>query len=287
MGASKSKLLVETNVVNESVFNALSKSENAVSAKVLAVQDMQIRGVKAYCNLDVSQKINADIKVLQKFDEKSTQDLLNKVINDIEKKAKDETNQKTGFMNAIPNISSKMSETKTNITNKITKNITSETVNSLAAKVVTDQKLVTENLIIDPLGLSVYKELGVPPPVELMKEMSKTTCKIGQDAQIKFVAEQVGSKITEIINKDESMQKLKEEIENKTTQESQGVGGALAEGAEGVGKGVSSIMTGAALPSAVSAIVSCVCCIALLAFGMSPAGQSLSKNAGSAAMKRF
>ena len=287
MGAPKSKLVVETNVVNESTFNALSKSENAVSASVLTVQDMQVRGVKAYCNLDVSQKVNADIKVLQKFDEKSTQDLLNKVINDIEKKAKDESQQKTGFMNAIPNISAKMSETKTNITNKITKNITSETLNKLAAKVVTNQKLVTENLIIDPLGISVYKELGMPPPVELAKEMAKTTCKIGQDAQIKFVAEQVGSKITEIINKDESAQKLKEEIENVTKQESQGVGEAVAQGAEGIGKGVSSAMTGAALPSAISAVVSCVCCGALLAFGMSNAGKSLAKNAGSVAMKRF
>lgn len=287
MGASKSKLVVETNVVNESTFNAISKSTNAVSASVLAVQNMQIRGVKAYCNLDVSQKINADIKVLQKFDEKSTQDLLNKVINDIEQKAKDETQQKTGFMNPIPNLSAKMSETKTNITNKITKNITSETLNTLAAKVVTNQKLVTENLIIDPLGISVYKELGMPPPVELAKEMAKTTCKIGQDAQIKFVAEQVGSKITEIINKDESAQKLKGEIENSTKQESQGAGEAVAQGAEGIGKGVSSAMTGAALPSAISAVVSCVCCGALLAFGMSNAGKSLSKNAGAAALRRF
>ena len=68
MGASKSKMVVETNIVNDTVFNALSKSENAVSATVITVQDMSVSGVKAYCNLDVSQKINADIKVLQQFD---------------------------------------------------------------------------------------------------------------------------------------------------------------------------------------------------------------------------
>lgn len=287
MGASKSKMVVETNIVNDTVFNALSKSENAVSATVITVQDMSVSGVKAYCNLDVSQKINADIKVLQKFDEKSTQDLINKIMADVEKKAKDETKQKTGFANPIPNFSNRVSDTKTNITNKITKNITSETINKLAAKVISEQRLVTKNLVIDPLGLTVYKELGVPPPIELMKEIRNTTCKIGQDAQIRFVAEQVGSKITEIINKDESAQKLKADIESKTTQETQGVGEALAQGAEGIGKGVASAMGGAALPSAVSALVSCVCCGALLAFGMSPAGQSLSKDAGGAAMRRF
>jgi hypothetical protein len=237
--------------------------------------------------LDVSQKINADIKVLQKFDEKSTQDLLNKVISDIEKKAKDETKQKTGFMNPVPNFSSKVSESKTNITNKVMKNITSETVNTLAAKVINKQKLVTKNLIIDPLGLTVYKELGVPPPIELMKELKNTKCKIGQDAQIKFVAEQIGSKITEIINKDESVKKLKEEVENKTTQETQGAGEAVAQGAEGIGKGIGSAISGGTMPSIISGIVSCVCCGAILAFGMSPAGQSLTKNAGGKALKRF
>jgi uncharacterized protein (UPF0297 family) len=281
MGASKSKTVVETNVVNESTFNALSKSENAVAASVITVQDMQIKGVKAYCNLDVSQKINADIKVLQKFDEKSTQDLLNKVINDVEQKAKDSVKQKSGFMNPIPNFSKRTSEAKTNIKNKITKNITSETLNKLSAKVINKQKLVTENLIIDPLGLSVYKELGVQPPLELMKQVKETKCKIGQDAQIKFVAEQLGSKITQIINKDESAQKLKKELDAATSQETQGAGEAVAQGAKGIGEGVGAIFKGGTGASIVSGIVSCVCCGALLAFGMSPAGQGLANKAGS------
>ena len=287
MGASKSKMVVETNIVNESVFNAISRSENAVSASVLTVQNMSVSGVTAYCNLDISQKINADIKVLQKFDEKSTTNLLNKIMNDIEKKAKNETKQKTGFMNPIPNFSSKVSETKTNIKNKVSKTITNETLNTLAAKVINRQKLVTSNLIIDPLGLSVYKSLGVPPPVELMKELRNTKCKIGQDAQIRFVAEQIGSKITEIINKDESAQKLKKEVLNKTTQETQGVGEAVADGAKGIGAGIGKALGGATGPSLISGLVSSVCCGAILAFGMSPAGQKLSQNAGSKALKRF
>jgi hypothetical protein len=120
-----------------------------------------------------------------------------------------------------------------------------------------------------------------------MKELRNTKCKIGQDAQIRFVAEQIGSKITEIINKDESAQKLKKEVLNKTTQETQGVGEAVADGAKGIGAGISSAFKGMTGPSLISALVSCVCCGAILAFGMSPAGQKLSKNAGSKALKRF
>jgi len=280
-GSSKQISKSENNIVNESVFNALNKSENAQSASILTVQNMSIKGVKAYCNLDVSQKINADIKVLSKFDEAQTQNLMTNMMSDIAKKAKQQSKQKTGFMNLIPNSSEKVDQTINNVTNKVKKSITAETLNTLSTKVVNKQKLVTENLIIDPLGLSVYKELGVPPPLELMKEVKNTNCKIGQDAQIKFVSEQIGKKVLEIMNKDESAQKLAAEIDQAAKQESQGVGEAVAQGAEGIGKGVGAVFKGGTGASLISGLVSCVCCGALLAFGMSPAGQGLANKAGS------
>ena len=286
-GSSKQVTKTENTIVNESVFNALTKSVNAQSAQIITVQDMTVSGVTAYCNLDISQKINADIKVLAKFDEKQTQDLVTNMMSDISKKAKQQSEQKTGFMNLIPNSSEKVDQTMNKITNIVKKNITAETVNTLSTKVVNNQKLITENLIIDPLGLSIYKEIGMAPPIEIVKEVKNTKCTIGQDAQIRFVSEQIGKKVLEIMNKDESAQKLAEEIDQAAKQESQGVGEAVAEAAEGVGKGVGNVMSGAAMPSVISGVVLCVCCVALLAFGMSPAGQSLSKNAGAKAMKRF
>jgi hypothetical protein len=280
-GSSKQVTKTENNIVNESVFNALTKSTNAQSAKILTVQDMSVSGVTAYCNLDITQKINADIKVLAKFDEKQTQDLVSNVMNDIAKKAKQQSEQKTGFMNLIPNSSEKVDETINNVTNVVKKNITAETVNTLSTKVINNQKLITENLVIDPLGLSIYKELGQAPPMELMKEVKNTNCSIGQDAQIRFVSEQIGKKVLEIMNKETSAQKLAAEIDQAAKQESQGVGEAVAQGAEGIGKGIGNVLGAGTMPSIVSAIVSCVCCGAILAFGMSPAGQGLANKAGS------
>jgi len=286
-GSSKTVTKTENNIVNESVFNALNRSVNAQQASVITVQNLTVRGVKAYCNLDITQKINADIKVLAKFDEKSTADLMNNIMNDIAKKAKQASSQKAGFMNLIPNSSEKVDQTFNNIKNTVKKNITAETINTIATKVVNRQKLVTENLVLDPLGLSIYKDLGMPPPIELMKEIRNTSCKIGQDAQIRFVSEQIGKKVLEIINKDTSAQKLANEIDQVTKQESQGIGAAAADAFKGLGDGIGKAMGGAAVPSMISAVVSCVCCGALLAFGMSPAGQSLSKNVGSAASRRL
>jgi len=286
-GSSKQVTKTENTIVNESVFNALTKSVNAQSATIITVQNMSVSGVTAYCNLDISQKIDAEIKVLAKFDEKQTQDLVSNMMSDIAKKAKQESQQKTGFMNLIPNSSEKVDQTINNITNKVSKTITAETINTLSTKIVNNQKLIVENLILDPLGLGIYKDLGIAPPLEVIKEVKNTNCKIGQDVQIRFVSEQIGKKVLEIMNKDESAQKLAAEIDQAAKQEAQGIGAAVGEGAEGIGKGVGSIMSGATMPSLISALVSCVCCGALLAFGMSPAGQSLSKNAGAKAMKRF
>ena len=282
-GSSKQVTKNENTIVNESVFNALTKSVNAQSATIITVQNMSVSGVTAYCNLDISQKIDADIKVLAKFDEKQTQDLVSNMMSDIAKKAKQESEQKTGFMNLIPNSSEKVDQTINNITNKVSKTITAETINTLSTKIVNNQKLIVENLILDPLGLGIYKDLGIAPPLEIVKEVKNTNCKIGQDVQIRFVSEQIGKKVLEIMNKDESAQKFAAEIDQAAKQESEGVGQAVKQAAEGVG----SIMSGATMPSLISALVSCVCCGALLAFGMSPAGQSLSKNAGAKAMKRF
>ena len=242
---AKSESKSETNIVNESVFSSISKSENAVSASVLTVQDMSVSGITAYCDLDVSQKINADIKVLQQFDEKSTTDLVNSITADLDKKAKSMTSQESGFGGLIPNQSEKVDNVMTNIKNKISKSITAETLNTLAAKVVSEQKLKTENLVIDPVGMTIYKQIGVPPPLELAQLAAATECSIGQDAQIRFVAEQIGSKISEIISKDEANIKLAEEIENAQSQKSQGIGGAYGEAAEGLGKGVSTAVKGA------------------------------------------
>jgi hypothetical protein len=285
---SKTETVNETTIVNESVFNMLSESINATSAKILAKQSMSLSGVDSYCRLEVNQISNLDVKVMQKFDEQQTQDLMNKIMTDLDKKAKQAVEQKTGWMSLGSSKSKNVDKTMTNITNKVKKNITSRLINKIAGEVATEQELKIKNLKLDPYGIGIYERMGQAPPKEVIAMMLKAPpCKIDQNLQIRYVSEQLGSKIIDIVNKDEGAQKLAQEIDQASKQESQGVGGAVAEGAEGIGKGIGDILGAGTMPSIVSAIVSCVCCGAILAFGMSPAGQSLTKNAGAKAMKRF
>lgn len=278
----------ETTIVNESVFNMLSESVNATSAKILAKQTMDISGVDSYCRLEVQQISNLDIKILSQFDEKQSQDLMNKIMTDLTEKAKQAVEEKTGWMSTGSAQSGNFNKTMTDITNKVQKNITSRVINTIAGEVASTQKLNISKLKLDPYGIGIYEKMKIPPPAEVIELMIKAPpCKIDQNLQIRYVSEQIGSKIIDIISKDESAQKLVKDIEQSTKSESQGVGGAVAEGAEGIGAGIGKVFSGGTMPSLISGLVSCVCCGALLAFGMSPAGQSLTKNAGAAAMKRF
>jgi len=283
-GKKRQKTKSETTVVNENIFNFLNRDENVVSAKVVSVQDMKVSDVEAYCKFNISQKINADLKILQKFDAQQTSDLVTEIGNEIEQQIKKTAKEKKGFL-SLPENKKSSDETIVNIKNKIEKNITMETINKLAGEVISEQTLITENLILDPVGMGLYAKLGVPPPIEIATLAANTECGIDQDIQIKYVAEQLSNKVVEIINTDSSALKLANKLDLDEEIESQGVGGAVAEGAEGIGSGiggaaegigsgVGSIMGGAAMPAAISSGCLCMVLIAGGLFMMSDAGKN-------------
>lgn len=283
-GKKRQKTKSETTVVNENIFNFLNRDENVVSAKVVSVQDMSVSGVTAYCKFDITQKINADLKILQKFDGKQTSDLVTEIGNEIEQQIKKTAKEKKGFL-SFPENKKSTDETIVNIKNKIEKNITMETINKLAGEVISEQTLVTENLVIDPVGMGVYMSMGMAPPVEIATLAANTECSIDQDIQIKYVAEQLANKVVEIINNDASALKLANKLDTAEESESQGIGGAVAEGAEGVGSGIGTaaegvgsgignIMGGAAMPAAISSGCLCMVLIAGGLFMMSDAGKN-------------
>ena len=283
-GKKRQKTKSETTVVNENIFNFLNRDENVVSAKVVSVQDMSVSNVTAYCKFNISQKINADLKILQKFDSKQTSDLVTEIGNEIEQQIKKTAKEKKGFL-ALPENKKSTDETIVNIKNKIEKNITMETINKLAGEVISEQTLVVENLILDPVGAGIYVKMGTPPPFEIAELMANTECRIDQDIQIKYVAEQLANKVVEIINNDTSALKLANKLDTAEESESQGIGGAVGEAAEGVGSGVGTaaegigsgignIMGGAAMPAAISSGCLCMVLIAGGLFMMSDAGKN-------------
>ena len=125
--------------------------------------------------------------------------------------------------------------------------------------------------------MGVYLAMGIPPPVELAAISSSTNCSIDQNIQIKYVAEQIANKVTQIINEDANAIELANSLETYTKEENVGLGGVF----ESIGKGFNNIFTGGSpgTGTIVSIASSCSSCILVIiaggAFMMSPQGKSM------------
>lgn len=307
---TKKETSVENTVVNESTFSALNKTTNAQSASVISKQNISINGATFICKKpEIKQIANLDVKVLSKFEGKDSANLVDNVMSELDNKLNDELEQVSGFLGLGGGTESEQStNVKNSVRNSLNKSITNETINSVASQIVVDQDLKLENLIVDPCGMyggikaaeKLFEagKLSFKEFREAVKDPCDAECgTIGQDVQIKFVAEQLGSKISEAISQNSQVQKLKQEVEAKQKQKQKGVGdvakdvgagvgtaaqgvgagvGTAAEGvgsgvgtaAEGVGSGVGSALSGGAAPSIASSVVCCILIIGAGAFAM-------------------
>ena len=316
---------IENTVVNKTTFNVLNRTENVSSSSVISKQQIDINGATFICKKpQIKQIANLDVKVMAKFEGKDSVNLVDNIMNDLDTTLDEELKQASGFLGlGGGNEANQSTNVKTSITNDLTKNITNETINKLAAKIAVGQELKINNLIVDPCGkgpglkmgekLLAEGKMSFKDFMEATKDACDAECgSIDQDVQIKFVSEQVGSKINETIAKNEVVQKLKQDIKSKQDQEQTGIGGAVAKGAkgigegvgsaaegvgsgvgtaaegvgsgvgtaaEGVGSGVGNAMGGAMMPSLISGCVVCVIVTGGAAFMMSPAGQNAAKAA--------
>ncbi len=313
---TKKETIIENTVVNQTTFNVLNETKNVSSSRVISKQQLDINGVTFLCkNPIIKQVANLDVKVMSKFEGKDSTNLVDNIMNDLDTTMNEELKQASGFLGIGGGNEANMNtNVKNSVTNDLKKNITNSLLNKLAAEIAVGQELKIQNLIIDPCGMgpgirAAEKlledgKLSFKEFMEAVKDPCDAECgEIGQDVQIKFVSEQIGSKINETIAQNEVVQKLKQDIESKQEQEQQGVGGAVAEGAkgigsgvgtaakgvgegvggaaEGVGSGIGNAFSAGSAPSIASAVVSCIMVIAVGAFAMSPAGQ----NAAMAASK--
>jgi hypothetical protein len=254
---SKKETSVENTVVNKTTFNVLNRTENVSASSIISKQQIDINGATFICKKpQIKQIANLDVKVMAKFEGKDSANLVDNIMSDLDNKLDDELKQSTGFLGLGGGSESNQStKIKNSITNDLTKNITNETINKLATKIAVGQKLKINNLIVDPCGKGPGLKMGEKLLAEgklsfkdfmaATKDACDAQCgSIDQDVQIKFVSEQVGSKINETIAENKMVQKLKQDIKTKTDQEQKGIGGAYATAAKGLGEGVGTAVGG-------------------------------------------
>lgn len=293
---SKKETKIENTTINETTFEALNRSVNATNSTVISEQNLSINGATFICKEpQIKQIANLDVKVLSKFEGKDSANLVDDIMNKMDGEIDDSMDQVSGMLSiGGGNENNQKTEVKNSIRNSLKKSITNEVINTMASKVVANQRLVMSNLIVDPCGMYA----GIKQAEKLMsdgkmtfaefREATKEPCDaycgaITQDVQIKFVAEQLGSKINESVAQNKTVQDIKAKLESHTSQKTKGVGDVakdvgtgigeagrgvgegIGSAGEGIGAGIGSAMGGMMMPFIVSGIA-CVICMMVFAF---------------------
>jgi hypothetical protein len=263
MGASSSKTVVETKVVNEITKEALSKQVSSMAQQTVAVQNMNLSGIDAKCAFEATQNFKGEMKAVQRIEAEDAMNMMNEIVDKIGDQVKQESSRKTGFL-GISGFDSKMSETKKSIKNKTKVKLSSEQINKISQQMKPTQNMNMKDITIDPCGLNVYKELGVPPPADLIAACVGQPCKFDQNMHVSFVAEQIGKKITEIIANDKSARDLRTEIMQKTTQESKGL--------DDLARAMNPFAQMGKMGGIISAISCVLCCVLVIGAGAMSGG---------------
>ena len=242
---SKSETHISNEIVNKSVFNAMNSMTNVSEMNMLLNQKLVLSNVKALsCKMSINQKMDLDIKQIAQFESSDSTELNDKIEAELDNALKAEQETESGAGGTSSTSSSDYTNIKNSVRNEMETNITNETVNELSSQIVANQELVMDDYVMDPLGFTILKEMGIPPTIEMMRLASQTSCDINQDMVVKFVAEQLGAKVTKIIQTNEKVNKLVSDTEKKTTTKTQGAGGAVAEAAMGVGGAYAAVAEG-------------------------------------------
>jgi hypothetical protein len=297
---AKSETVIENSVVNENVFKAINSSRNMTNSSVIANQVMDLKGVQALsCRMPINQTATVDVKVLAEFEQSDATDLSSMIATNLDQAVTENSSSESGFGDVMSGGSETdaYTEIKTNVTNRMNTELTNEVINEIRTEIVANQTMKIENLVQDPLGFTVLKDLGFPPTLEMMRLASQTECPIDQNLAIKFVSEQLGKKVSTIIQEVVQEADLSTDLEKTTESKTQGageavadaaegigtgignaaegIGGGVAAGAEGIGAGAAMAMAGPFIPSAIASSVSMVMMMMMMMMskkgGMDPA----------------
>ena len=239
--------------LNKNVMNFINTNLTQQSTGVTTTQDMKLSNINyKNCLLNISQKADIQVITLQQASSQNVLDLQALITTALTSNLESAANVSTGFMS-----SASEAETATKVSNIVKniveKNITLETINQMITSVNTSMSMDNKDITFDQCGyLSLYKELGMAPPMSAIERCDTTKpCNISQDIIITLLSQQIVNSTVEAIINDESLIDLTNTIKSSAESKNDGIFEGLAKVFDGPG-------------GIVSAICCCVCCIILL-----------------------
>lgn len=278
---------IDNKVLNEKIFNYMNQNIATTSQNIVTSQNIELRGVSFIgCAKEITQTTDMEAKILQSITSDQAleiQDFIQNTVADSVDQAQTEKNGWLSLEGLSPQKAGQITNIKNDIKNVIKTNVTTEKIQEVVQNIQVNQNVLEANVVIDPCGFNTAKEAGVLPPEAIASKVCQEceseiikpdgsierkncklpVCPINQSIQLVAIAEQIGNDTTKIVNDSGVLNDLSSYVDQSKLTESQGVGGAVGEAAEGVGSGFSNFFKGLQTPFIISGVV---LVIALIAF---------------------
>ena len=217
---SKTSSKINSKILNESVFEFVSKNMTSTSQGATVKQEISLKDADLKCRAEITNKATVDLKLLQQINDQQTISMVDAITNELKNQSETKGTQENGFLStAIANTNKSSSEITNEVETKIRKEISTESINEIVQTVNAKQGVEISGLKIDPCGLELFYKYsnGAPPGKELMDCQKDAECKIGNDILVQLAAEQIVQKVVDTIQ--EMKLETKTDTKAKTTGE--------------------------------------------------------------------
>ncbi|ABY27838.1 hypothetical protein OtV5_054 [Ostreococcus tauri virus OtV5] len=265
MGGGGSQTINQTfnlSAVNKSVFEKITTNKSESLASQANIQNLEVvmRNVRG-CSAKFGQTIDASTQSSSELTQTQTDEIKNAITNDMKVAASAAIEKATEMGNLQIGDKQNVNQNVTmEIENIIENKITTENINKAVAEQVSIQN---GKLVIDGYDCREGGDISWD-----------------QDITAKLMAEAVTKSLSDAIASSEVLNTL----------HAQATGNAKTEN-KGAAQFISAFFEGLTGPMRYGIIASVVCCcllvLVMIVIGLSPAGQSATKNLGSAAARRF
>lgn len=160
MGGNSSKSLTESTreILNKSVTNVFSDTNNVTTSTVTVKQNTSLSGIEAKgCTLGVKQEADVQVTVISQLNEEQVVTIKDAITNQLTSELDSDATTESGFMaTAMANSSSSKTKVKETVENIIESTFKSEVLNEVISNINNDQELHLSNIYLDPCNLKIY-----------------------------------------------------------------------------------------------------------------------------------
>jgi hypothetical protein len=245
--------------MNQSIYEQITKTQASAAASQATIQNLRIRWRDVSgCKIDASQTIDAEAVSSSELTSETTTEIKNAITNEMQAAVEAQVEKATELGNL-------QFGDKQNVNQEVTMEITN----------IVDNTIVTETL-----NEAIAEQVSIQNNEVEFRDCKDSELDFSQNVTAKVAAKVITTAIQDAIAASTVMNDL-----------DAAAGGGASSQNKGLSDLVGTFFEGLTGPMKYGIIASIVCCcllvVLLVVIGLSPAGQSATRNMGSAAARRF